>query len=30
MKTLIALSAAFAMLVALPQDVHAQFKKYDI
>ena len=30
MKTLIALSAAFAMLAALPQDVHAQVKKYDI
>ena len=30
MKTLVALSAAFAMLAALPQDVHAQFKKYDI
>jgi hypothetical protein len=30
MKTLVALSAAFAMLVALPQDVHAQFRKYDI
>jgi hypothetical protein len=30
MKTLLALSAAFAMLAALPQDVHTQFKKYDV
>jgi hypothetical protein len=30
MKTLVALCAAFAMLAALPRDVHAQFKKYDI
>lgn len=30
MKTLLALGAAFAMLAALPQDVHTQFKKYDI
>ena len=30
MKTLLALSAAFAMLAALPHDAHAQFKKYDI
>jgi len=30
MKTLVALSAAFVMLVALPLDAHAQFKKYDI
>jgi len=30
MKTLLALSAAFAILAALPHDAHAQYKKYDI
>ena len=30
MKTLVALTAAVAMLAALPRDAHAQVKKYDV